>query len=44
MEELNPQSPEETRQKIEEENFLRGDDVAPFPQQSTTHEHTGAAQ
>ncbi len=44
MEELNPQSPEETRQKIEEEKFLRGDDVAPPPQHSTTHEHTGAAQ
>ncbi len=43
MEELNPQSPEETRQKIEEEKFLRGDDVEP-PPHSTTHEHTGAPQ
>jgi mono/diheme cytochrome c family protein len=44
MEQLNPQSPEETRQKIEEEKFLRGDDVAPPPQPSTSHEHTGAAR
>jgi len=44
MEQLNPQSPEEIRQKIEEEKFLRGDDVAPAPQHSIIHEHTGAAQ
>ena len=44
MEQLNPQSPEETRRKIDEERFLRGDDVASVPQRSTTHQHTGAAQ
>ena len=43
MEQLNPQSPEEIRQKRYEERFLRGDDVAPAPQHSIIHEHTGAA-
>ena len=41
MEALNPRSPEEIRQQIEEERFLRGDgDATPLP--SPTHEHTGA--
>jgi mono/diheme cytochrome c family protein len=42
MEQQNPKSPAEIREQIEEEKFLRGDDVAPPP--SPTHEHTGAAQ
>jgi mono/diheme cytochrome c family protein len=41
MEALNPRSPEEIRQQIEEERFLRGDGDA-TPLQSPTHEHTGA--
>ena len=39
MESLNPKSPEEVRQEIEAEKFLRGGDPTP---PSTTHEHTGA--
>ena len=41
---LNPRSPEEIRQQIEEEKFLQGTgDTDPVPS-STTHEHTGAQQ
>jgi mono/diheme cytochrome c family protein len=31
MQALNPRSPEEIRQEIDEERFLRGDDVSPAP-------------
>lgn len=37
MEELNPRSPEEIRQEIEAERFLRGDDVTPSPQAGHIH-------
>jgi mono/diheme cytochrome c family protein len=40
MERLNPKSPDEVRQEIEEERFLQGGDVT--PPQPPTHEHTGA--
>ncbi len=40
MEGLNPKSPEEIRQQIEEEKFLQGGDVTPPP--STVHNETGA--
>lgn len=41
MEALNPRSPEEIRQQLEEERFLQGGgDVSLAP--STTHEHGGA--
>jgi mono/diheme cytochrome c family protein len=43
MEALNPRSPEEVRQEIEEEKFLQGGDIAPAPP-ATTHEHTGAQE
>ena len=43
METLNPRSPEEVRQEIEEEQFLKGDDVT-APRPSTTSPHTGAHQ
>jgi len=39
MGELNPRSPEEIRQEIEQEKFLKGDDTPTTP---TKHEHTGA--
>jgi mono/diheme cytochrome c family protein len=39
MESLNPKPPEQVRQEIEAETFLRGGDPTP---PSTTHEHTGA--
>ena len=40
MEALDPKSPEEIRQEIEEERFLQGGgDTPPIP--SITHEHTG---
>jgi cytochrome c553 len=38
MEELNPRSPEEIRQELEEKRFLEGGDVPPAPPQ---HEHGG---
>jgi mono/diheme cytochrome c family protein len=40
MERLNPKSPDEVRQELEEEKFLQGGDVT--PPQLPTHEHTGA--
>ena len=40
MEGLNPKSPEEIRQQIDEEKFLSGGDVP--PPQSTVHNETGA--
>jgi mono/diheme cytochrome c family protein len=42
METMNPRTPEELRQQIEEEQFLRGGD--PAPAQPTRHEHSGAHQ
>jgi mono/diheme cytochrome c family protein len=42
MEALNPKSPEEIRQDIEEERFLQGGGDDTPPQSTTTHEHTGA--
>jgi mono/diheme cytochrome c family protein len=42
MEDLNPGSPEEIRQKIEEERFLQGNDSAPAEPATPSHEH-GAA-
>lgn len=42
MEALNPRSPAEIRQQIEEERFLQGGD--PSPTSPTTHEHRGAHQ
>jgi mono/diheme cytochrome c family protein len=41
MQALNPRSPEEIRQEIEAERFLRGDDPAPAPQpeHGAAHEH-----
>jgi len=39
MKELNPRSPEEIRQEIEEEKFLAGSSDAPAPSSSSTHEH-----
>ena len=42
MESLNPKSPDEMRQQIEAERFLRGDDVDPPASTSTeTHDHGG---
>jgi mono/diheme cytochrome c family protein len=44
MESVNPRSPEEIRQQIEEEKFLQGTgDSDPAPS-STTNEHTGVHQ
>jgi mono/diheme cytochrome c family protein len=44
MEALNPKSPGEIRQQIEEEQFLQGSgDSEPVPS-APTHEHTGAHQ
>ena len=43
MENLNPKSPAEYQQKLEEEKFLQGGD-APTAPPSPTHEHTGAHQ
>jgi mono/diheme cytochrome c family protein len=40
MESLNPKSPEEVRQDIEAEKFLKGGD--PEPPSADTHQHTGA--
>ena len=40
MEQLNPRSPAEVRQQIDEETFLTGGDVT--PPATSTHEHTGA--
>ena len=42
MKEMNPRSPAEIRQEIEEEKFLRGDDVAPDDAPAESHTHTGA--
>jgi mono/diheme cytochrome c family protein len=44
MQQLNPRSPAEVRQQIDEEKFLQGGDATPpQPQpQPHTHEHTGA--
>ena len=39
MDTLTPRSPEEIRQQIEEEQFLRGAD--PAPRESSGHEHAG---
>jgi mono/diheme cytochrome c family protein len=39
MEPLNPKSPAEIRQQIEEERFLRGDDIAPIAPAESTHSH-----
>ena len=40
MEAINPKSPEEIRQEIEAEQFLRGDDVEPAgPEQGAAHAH-----
>jgi mono/diheme cytochrome c family protein len=39
MEELNPKPPAETRQQMEEERFLRGDDVTPAEPATPTHAH-----
>ena len=40
MEALNPRSPEEIRQQLEEEEFLSGDET-PAPAQTTPHKHPG---
>jgi hypothetical protein len=40
METLNPRSPEEIRQQIEEEEFLSGGDK-PEPAEKTPHKHPG---
>jgi len=42
MKGLNPRSPEEIRQQIEEEKFLQGGNAAPPPKRTTTHQHIGA--
>ena len=39
MEELNPRPPAEIRQQMEEERFLRGDDVTPAEPATPTHAH-----
>jgi mono/diheme cytochrome c family protein len=39
MEALNPRSPEEIRQEIAAEEFLRGDDIAPVEPGEATHGH-----
>jgi len=39
MEALNPKPPAEIRQQIEEERFLRGDDVTPTEPTAPTHAH-----
>ena len=39
MEELNPRPPAEIRQQIEEERFLRGDDLTPTEPAAPTHAH-----
>jgi mono/diheme cytochrome c family protein len=39
MEELNPIPPAETRQQMEEERFLRGDDVTPAEPATPAHAH-----
>jgi mono/diheme cytochrome c family protein len=41
METMNPRSPQEIRQEIEEERFLQGGD-ATSPSSTPTHEHPGA--
>lgn len=43
MEALNPKPPAEIRQQIEEERFLRGDDIAPAEPATPTHTHPGGA-
>jgi mono/diheme cytochrome c family protein len=43
MQELTPQSPAQIRQQIEEEKFLRGDDLTATPV-TPTHDHSGAHQ
>ena len=42
MKGLNPRSPAEIQQEIEEQRFLQGGDVSPSQPTTTTHEHTGA--
>ena len=42
MEALNPKSPEEIRQQIDEETFLEGGGDVASPRPTTAHEHTGA--
>jgi hypothetical protein len=41
MEELNPKSPAEIRQQIEEEQFLRGEGDKPPAAPVTPHKHSG---
>ena len=41
---LTPRSPEEIRQQIEEEEFLKGGDPPSAPPSSSGHAHTGAHQ
>ena len=40
MEDLNPRTPAEVRQREEEKKFLQGDAAA--PSETPTHQHTGA--
>jgi mono/diheme cytochrome c family protein len=42
MKQLNPRSPAEFRQQLEEEKFLQGGGGDAPPQPATTHEHSGA--
>lgn len=44
MEALNPRSPVEIRQEIEEERFLQGGDVTPAAPATPAHEHSGGAR
>jgi mono/diheme cytochrome c family protein len=44
MEALNPKPPAEIRQQIEEERFLRGDDVKPTKPAAPAHAHPGGGQ
>ena len=42
MKGLNPRSPADIRQEIDEQRFLEGGDVSPSQPTTTSHEHTGA--
>jgi mono/diheme cytochrome c family protein len=44
VETLTPRSPDEIRQQIEEEQFLKGGDAPSAPSSSSGHAHTGAHQ
>lgn len=44
MDALNPKPPAEIRQQIEEERFLRGDDVKPTEPAAPTHAHPGGGR